>query len=115
MQQHLEAGSGCSPVHICAGTVLHLLVESTLTCSLTKCAARLVSARGVDGILALLDVPDDAVLVYGEGGARAVAALLVEDAVVPDRLALEVAQQREGRPNVLLEAPVGREAVNADA
>jgi hypothetical protein len=60
-------------------------------------------------------VADDAVFVHGEGGARAVAALLVEDAVVADGLALEVAQQREGRADVLLEAAVGGEAVNADA
>ena len=78
-------------------------------------AARLVSARRVDGRLALLDVSDDAVLVHGEGGARAVAALLVEDAVVADGLPLEVAQQGEGRADVLLKSPVGGEAVNADA
>jgi hypothetical protein len=60
-------------------------------------------------------VADDSVLIDGEGGARAVAALLIEDAVVPDRLALEVAQQREGRADVLLEAAVGGEAVDADA
>jgi hypothetical protein len=60
-------------------------------------------------------VPDDTFLVDGEGGARAEAGLLVEDAVVADGLALEVAQQREGRPDVLPEAAVGGEAVDADA
>src|SRR5919206_3948658 len=78
-------------------------------------ATRLVGAGRVDGVLALLDVADDAFLVDGEGGARAVAALLVEDAVVAHRLALEVAQQREGRADVLLEAAVGGGAVYADA
>jgi hypothetical protein len=60
-------------------------------------------------------VADTAFLIDGEGGARAVAALLVEDAVVADGLPLEVAQQREGRADVLLEAAVGGEAVYADA
>jgi hypothetical protein len=60
-------------------------------------------------------LPDDPFLVHGEGGARAVAALLVEDAVVAHGLALEVAQEREGRADVLLEATVGGEAVYADA
>ena len=52
--------------------------------------ARLVGARRVDGLLALLDVADDAVLIDGEGGARADLILLVEDAVVAHGLALEV-------------------------
>jgi len=60
-------------------------------------------------------VADDSVLVNGEGGARAVAALLVEDAVVAYGLVLEVRKQREGRADVFLESPVGGEAVNADA
>jgi hypothetical protein len=60
-------------------------------------------------------VADDAVPVDGEGGARAVAALLVEDAVVADGLALEVREQREGRADVLLKPAVGGEAVYADA
>jgi hypothetical protein len=72
----------------------------------------LVSAGRVDGLLALLDVADDAVPVQGEGGARAVAALLVEDAVGADGLPLEVAQEREGGTDVLLEAAVRGEAVN---
>jgi hypothetical protein len=74
----------------------------------------LVGAGRVDGLLALLDVADDAFLVHGEGGARTVAALLVEDAVVADGLPLEVAQEREGRADVLFKPSVGGEAVNAD-
>ena len=57
---------------------------------------------------------DDSFLVNGEGGACADLIILVEDAVVADGLPLEVAQEREGRADVLLEAAVGGEAVYAD-
>jgi hypothetical protein len=60
-------------------------------------------------------VADDAFLVEDERGARAEAAFLVEDAVVADGRAFEIAEQRERDLDVFGEARVGRCAVNADA
>jgi hypothetical protein len=95
--------------------VLVLDGNANSTRSFGQGATRLVCAGRVDGVLALLDVTDDAIFIDGEGGARAVAALLVEDAVVADGLSLKVREQREGGADVLLEAAVGGEAVYADA
>ncbi len=60
-------------------------------------------------------MPDDPLFIYGESGARAVSSLFIKDAVVFHHLTLEIAQQREGDPDVFLEATVSRVAVNADA
>jgi hypothetical protein len=75
----------------------------------------LVSSGRVNSRRALLDVADDAFLVDDESCPAADEVLLVEDAVGMDRLALDVAQEREGRADVLLESPVGGEAIDADA
>ena len=58
---------------------------------------------------------DDAFLVEDESGARAEAAFFVEDAVVADGRAFEIAQERESYLDVFGEARVGRCAVHADA
>jgi hypothetical protein len=60
-------------------------------------------------------VADDALLVEHEGGARAEAAFLVEDAVVADGRAFEIAEEWKGDLDVFGETGVGRRAVNADA
>ena len=77
-------------------------------------AARLVSARWVNGRFPLFYVMYDSILINGEGGARAVPALFVKDAVIFHHLALEIAQERESHPYVFLEAFVGRVAIDAD-
>src|ERR687893_125156 len=66
-------------------------------------ATGLVGPGRVNRGIALLDVADDALLVDDEGGPAAHKALLVEDAVSFDGLALHVAQEREGHIDVLLE------------
>ena len=78
-------------------------------------AARLIRARRVNGRATLFDVLDDAVLVYDERGARAVAAFFVEDAVVAHDVAFEIAEQRERDLDVFCKARVGGRTVNADA
>jgi hypothetical protein len=60
-------------------------------------------------------VPDDAVFINGEGGARAVASLFIKDAVVFNYLPLEIAEQGESHADVFLEAFVGRVAVHANS
>ena len=75
----------------------------------------MICAGRINRLSPLLDVTDDPVLINDEGGAAADEPLLVEDAVSPDHLPLDVAQEREGHSNVLLETIVGCIAVNADA
>jgi hypothetical protein len=77
-------------------------------------AARLERPRRVNRRVALFDVADDAVLVEHERGARAEAAVFVEDAVVADCRAFEIAEQRERDLDVFGEARVGGRTVNAD-
>jgi hypothetical protein len=79
-----------------------------------ECAARLVRARRVNSRSTLLDVADDSLFVYDEGGAAADEARLVEDAIGLDHLALDVAEQRECHSDVFLEPLVGSKTVNAD-
>src|SRR5262245_54120246 len=73
----------------------------------------------VPGVLEDLLVPDDAVLVDDEDGALGnpleADHILVEDAVIPDRLLVEIAQQRE-REMLLVHERLQREKrVDADA
>src|ERR1041384_395034 len=86
-----------------------------LTLLMLEEVACLVSAGRVNGGAALFDVFDDALFVYDEGGARRVAALFVEQAVVFDGRAMPVAQKRKGYADVLSKPAVGGEAVHADA
>jgi hypothetical protein len=60
-------------------------------------------------------VLNDSFLVHDERGARAVAAFLVEDAVVADGLAFEIAEERERDLDVFGEARVGGRTVYTDA
>jgi hypothetical protein len=68
----------------------------------------LIRARRVNRRASLFDVANDSFFVYDEGGARAVAAFLVEDAVVADGGAFEIAEERERDLDVFGEARVGR-------
>lgn len=75
----------------------------------------MIRAGWINRLRSLLDVADDPVLINDEGGAAPDEALLIEDTVSPDHLPLDVAQEREGHSDVLLETIVGCIAVNADA
>jgi len=74
----------------------------------------LIRARRVNRRASLFDAADDALLVEDEGGARAVAAFLAEDAVVANGRAFEIAEQGERDLDVFGEARVGRGAVYAN-
>jgi hypothetical protein len=78
-------------------------------------AARLNCARRINRGVTLFDIADDAFLVHDERGARAEAAFFVEDAVVADGGAFEIAEEWEGDLDVFGEARVSGCAVNADA
>ena len=58
---------------------------------------------------------NDTVFIYDERGPRAVSTFFIEDAVSFHHLALEIAEQRKCYPNILSEALVSREAINADS
>ena len=63
----------------------------------------------------MLDVADDPVFVYDEGGATTDEPLFVEDAIGSNYLSLDVAEQGESHPNVFLESLVGGVAIHTDA
>ena len=102
----------CAPPRLLRVSAVSLYGELTL---LREDAARLIRARRVNRRATLFDVADDAVLVYDERGARAVAAFFVEDAVVAHGRAFEIAEQGKGDLDVFGEARIGGRAVNADA
>ncbi len=87
-------------------------LSNQLSAQHTAC---LIGPRRVNRRLAQLNASDDAFLVHNECGARAVAAFLVEDAVIFDDRALKIAQERERRADIFGEAFIRREAVNTDA
>lgn len=58
---------------------------------------------------------DDPIFINDESRPAANESLLVEDAVLPDHLPLDVGEKRECHADVFLEAIVSRIAVNADA
>ena len=58
---------------------------------------------------------NDSVFIYDERGPRAVSTFFIEDAVSFHHLALEIAEQRKCYSNILSEALVSREAINADS
>jgi hypothetical protein len=66
----------------------------------------------IDGGVSFVNVPDDAFFIDQEGGAIAEALLLVEDAVVFDDGAFEIAEDRESYSKLLCEFTVGRNTVN---
>ena len=72
-----------------------------------------VSDRGwIDGGVSFVNVPDDAFFIDQKGGAIAEALLLIEDAVVFDDGAFEIAEDRESYSKLLCEFTVGRNTVN---
>lgn len=66
----------------------------------------------IDGDVSFIDVPNDAFLIDQEGGAIAKALLLVEDAIVLNYGAFEIAEDWEGNSKLLGEFAVGGNAVN---
>ncbi len=78
---------------------------------------------GIDGVIALFDELDDALLVYDDVGAQsplvafAILSRIValKDAVGLEHLAIHVAEERESDANLLGEGRVGRGAIYADA
>ena len=77
-------------------------------------AARRVRARGIDGLRVLVNVLDHACLVHHERRAVGEAALCVQNAVLFRDLALKIAQQWIGEPELLRELPVGGGTVYTD-
>ena len=76
--------------------------------------ARISRARGIDSYVTFVDVLNNAVLIDYEGGAIAIAALFIENSVIPYNCAFEVAQQWKGDPILFGKFAVGRNAVYAE-
>ena len=66
----------------------------------------------IDGDVSFVDVANDAFLIDQEGGAIAKALLLIEDAILFDYGAFEIAEDREGNSKLLGEFAVGGNTVN---
>ena len=66
----------------------------------------------IDGGVSFVNVPDDAFFIDQEGGAIAKALLLVEDSVVFDDGAFEIAEDGESYSKLLCKFTVGRNTVN---
>lgn len=75
----------------------------------------MICAGRINRRLTLLDVPDHALFIDRKCSARAVTAFLVEDAVISDHLAFEIAQQRKRHLNILGETFIGCVAVRTDS
>ena len=75
----------------------------------------MICASRVNRRFTLLDVPDDALFIDRKRSACAVTAFLVEDAVISNHLAFEIAQQRKRHLNVFGETFVGCVAVRTDS
>src|SRR5205085_5587511 len=108
-----EAGGGGRTLRVRCGVGLQGV--RALTLLMLEDVARLISARRVNGRAPLFDMFDDALFINDERGARRIAALFVEQAVVFDDGAMPVAQEGEGYADVLREPSVRGEAVHADA
>ncbi len=74
----------------------------------------MICAGRVNRRFTLLDVPDDALFIDRKRSACAVTAFLVENAVISDHLAFEIAQQRKRHLNVFGETFVGCVAFRTD-
>ena len=76
---------------------------------------------GIDGAVALVDKPDDALLVDDDVGAHSpligfiVHVVAFENAVTSEHLAVHVAEERERQADLLGESGVGRGTIQADA
>ena len=77
--------------------------------------ANLIRLCDVDGIAAFVDVLNDAFLVDHKGCAIGEAAFLIQDAVELRDLALEIAEQGIGNPNIFSKTLVCILAVDADS
>ena len=74
--------------------------------------ARLDNGRRIDRDVSFIDMSNDAFFIDQKGGAIAEALLLIEDAVVFDDGAFEIAEDRESYSKLLCEFTVGRNTVN---
>ncbi len=78
---------------------------------------------GIDGVIALFDELDDALLVYDDVGAQSplvafailCGVVAFEDAVGLEHLAVHVAEERESDADLLGEGGIGSGAIYADA
>ncbi len=66
----------------------------------------------IDCDVSFVNVPDDAFFVDQEGGAISKALLLVEDSIIFDYGAFEIAEEREGNSYLFGEFAIGGNAVN---
>lgn len=78
-------------------------------------AARLIRARRINRLCALLYVTDYTALVYDECGAASNEVLFVEDSISSNDLPLDVGEKRESNTYIFLESLIGGIAVNANA
>ena len=76
--------------------------------------ARISRSRGIDSYVAFVYVLDYSVLVDHERRAVAIATLFIEDAIILDDSAFEIAQQRESYAILFGKLTVGRNAVYAE-
>ena len=78
---------------------------------------------GIDGVIALFDELDDALLVDDDVGAQSplvafailCGVVALEDAVGPEHLAVHVAEERKSDADLLGEGGIGSGAIYADA
>ena|SRR5438067_1231983 len=78
-------------------------------------AARLIRARWINRLVALLYVADDPVFVYDESRAASDESFFIKDAVSSNHLPLDVGEKRESYTYVFLEALVCGIAINTNA
>lgn len=76
---------------------------------------RLHNAAWIDCDVSFVDVPNDAFFIDHEGRTISKALLLVEDPIILDHSAFEIAEQRKGDPNLLCKFAVGGNAVYTHA
>ena len=77
--------------------------------------ARLDNGRRIDRDVSFIDVSNNAFFIDQEGGAISKTLLFVEDAIVFDDSAFEIAQQRERDCELFSEFTVGRNAINTQS
>jgi len=77
--------------------------------------ARVSGARRIYGGVSFLNVPNDAFLIDHEGGPIAEALFLVEDTIILDHSAFEIAEDREGNSELFCEFAIGGNTVYAHA
>src|SRR6476620_2801821 len=76
---------------------------------------RVDNSRRIDRDVSFVDVLNDSFFIDHEGGAISKALFFVEDAIVSNDSAFEIAEYREGNSNLFCEFAVGGNAVNAHA